>query len=96
MLPHMSAIMSAAVYFYPYHRVPGRLARRPVVKKLWAPCKAPKNSVVAVEIPSVIMSAAVSLGTTGDYRATFDESGFPLTFYQGDPLFRVCQSADKK
>ena len=32
---------------YPYHRLFGRLARRPIVKKRWAPCKAPKNSVGA-------------------------------------------------
>ena len=38
----------------------GRLERRPVVKKLWAPCKAPKNSVVGVEIPAVKRSSSES------------------------------------
>ena len=30
-------------YFYPYHRVFGRLARRPKLFYYWAPCKAPKK-----------------------------------------------------
>ena len=31
----------------------GRLAKRPVVNKLWAPCRVPKKSGIGIEIPAV-------------------------------------------
>ena len=39
---------SDSSYFYPYHRVFGRLARHPIIKKLWATCKAPKNLRIGI------------------------------------------------
>ena len=59
-----AALVSDSWYFYPYNRVVGRLARRPKPFYYWAPCKAPRNSVVGVEIPAVrIIHGAPSAAT---------------------------------
>ena len=69
-------------YFYPYHRLFGRLARRPVVKKLWAPCKAPKNSVVGVEIPAANLNFVGRAGkkTTADLIIVLPKQGPRMRF----------------